>query len=129
MQRFSVLGAMAVAVLGCASLNSLKPISTTDAVIDDVTGRAPFIGGSCITAVDGQPVDRARGRVVTYVPVAIVRPGTHTLTVKLPEGETPETMTVSASFEAGKRYRIRRETDRVAVIEDEGGRSKSGVMY
>jgi hypothetical protein len=129
MQRLSVLGAVTVAVLGCASLGSLTPSSTSDAVIDDVTGKPPFVAGSCITAVDGHAVDRARGHVVTYVPVAIVTPGKHTLTVKLSDGETPETTTVSASFEAGKRYRIKRNNDSVIVVEDDAGRSRSGVMY
>ena len=58
MQRLLVLGVVALAVLGCASLTSLNPISTTHATIDDVSGKPPFIAGNCITAVDGQAVER-----------------------------------------------------------------------
>jgi hypothetical protein len=129
MQRLSLLGAVMVAVLGCAAVGSLTPSSTTHAIIDDVSGRPPIIAGYCITQVDGHGVERARSHVITYVPVAIVPPGKHTLTLELKDGETPTTTTVSASFVAGKRYRIRRQDDAIVVLEDEDDRHSSGIMY
>jgi hypothetical protein len=118
-----------VAVLGCAAVGSLTPSSTTHAIIDDVTGNPATVAGYRIAQVDGHDVERARSHVITYVPVAIVTPGKHTLTLEPKDGETPETATVSASFEAGKRYRIRRQSDAIVVVEDEDDRHGSAIMY
>jgi hypothetical protein len=131
MQRLAVVSAFAVAILGCASLGSLTPSSTTHAMIDDVTGGPPLVAGHCIAQVDGQPVVRAEGRMITYIPVVVVTPGEHTLTLELNNGEdTPEKITLTGTFEAGKRYRIKHNVDgALKIIEDEDDRHKSGVMY
>ena len=88
------------------------------ATIDDVAVPATLDSGYKVVAVDGKPVERARSSIDTVVPVAIIQPGTHTLSIEPHFGATLEATTVSAAFEAGKRYRLKFEDEGVTVVED-----------
>src|SRR5580765_2424083 len=84
---------LAVAAL-CLALAGLS-CGERSAYINDV-GR----GRARIIAVDGQPVERARSKYVTRVPVALVKPGPHTFRVIMrvnESGAPEETLLVSAT--------------------------------
>jgi hypothetical protein len=71
--------------------------------------------GYRVVAVDGKAVERAQSPIDTVIPNAVIEPGAHTLSL---EHHTGTTATVSASFEAGKRYRLELKNDEVTVAED-----------
>ncbi len=96
-------------MLLCGCVSSTGNFSGRQAIVDDVTGKAPYVTGYCVVAVDGEPVQRAKSSTVTIIPMVIVEPGHHTLTI----GER----TVTATFEAGKSYRIKSENGELSVVE------------
>ena len=114
--RITGVGVLVTALCGCIS-SAGRPAAQY-ARVDDVTGEAPFVSGYCVVAVDGKPVQRARSAVDTVIPIALIDPGEHTLSVKIRGAEPPAEMTVSARFEEGKRYRLKRENGEVSVVED-----------
>ena len=79
------------------------------------------LGGRAeLLAVDGQPVGRARSRYVTVVPVALVRPGRHAFLVRMRTGEggvATDTLVVSATVVAGRRYRFEDRDGTLQLIE------------
>lgn len=112
MRIYPVICVIAIALCGCASITPRAEDS--HAIVNDVTGR----DFECqVVAVDGKPVERLGSffSLRTVIPNAIVEPGVHTLTLEPRSGKN---LTVSASFEAGKRYRIKLENDEVKVVED-----------
>lgn len=78
-----------------------------------------------LLAVDDQPVKRAASRYVTVVPFAVITPGPHTLRVRLEAdkgGASEETLLVSATVAAGKRYRFESRGRALQLIEDRAER-------
>jgi len=60
-----------------------------------------------ILEIDGRPVERAKSKYVTVVPMALVEPGLHKLRVRFePDsvGATAETLSISTEVDAGKAY-------------------------
>ena len=96
-------------MLLCGCVSSTGNVGGRQAIVDDVTGKAPYVSGYCVDAVDGKLVQRAKSSMVTVVPVVVVDPGQHTLTI----GER----TVTGTFEAGKSYRIKSENGELSVVE------------
>ena len=107
MSRVAVSGCFGLLLCGCVS--STGSVGGRQAIVDDVTGKAPYLSGYCVDAVDGKPVRRATSSTVTVIPMALVDPGRHALTI----GER----TVTAVFEAGKSYRIKNEHGTLSVVE------------
>ena len=92
---------LAAFMLAAAGLSSCgKPTAT----VNDL-GRVP----ARILDIDGRPVQRAKSKYITVIPVAIVAPGAHTFRVRFetgPLGAAAETLVVSATVDAGKRYQF-----------------------
>lgn len=116
MVLITAVGILVMACSGCIS--SAGRLDARYAIVDDVTREAPFVSGSCVVAVDGKPVQRARSGVVTVIPMALVDPGEHTLSLKSHDADLPAETTVSATFEACKRYRIKHENGEVSIVEE-----------
>ena len=116
MRGYSVIYITAITLCGCAS--PAPRVDRPHATVNDVAVRAPLDSGYQVVAVDGKPVKRARSSIHTVVPFALIEPGSHTLSVEPRSGGTLKATTVSASFEAGKRYRLKLENDEVTVVED-----------
>lgn len=114
--RITVVGAVVTAICGCIS--SARRLDARYAIVDDVTGKAPSESGYCVVAVDGKPVQRARSGVDTVIPMALIDPGEHELSLNTRNAGSPAETIVSATFEAGKRYRIKNENGEVSVVED-----------
>ncbi|MBN1909317.1 MAG: hypothetical protein JW818_06235 [Pirellulales bacterium] len=71
--------------------------------------------------MDGKPVRRASGRIVTLVPFALVPQGKRELTLqRKPHADKskPETLKLTATLEAGKRYRFAYQNGDVVLIEE-----------
>ena len=102
---------IAITCLALAGLSCEAP----KAVIDDV-----FSHRARILTVDGAPVTRMHSRVVTMVPSALVPPGRHTFRVRMEaEGDSPEeTLLVSATVAAGKRYRFEGAGKTLRLVEE-----------
>lgn len=96
-----------MALSGCVS--SADHFRAQHAIIDDVNAHPPCLSAYCVVAVDGKPAQRAKSSVVTVIPMVVVEPGEHTLTI----GEA----TVTATFEAGKSYLIKSEDGELSVVE------------
>jgi len=104
---------MIALLFGCANP---KP----RAFINDVSVPYAINTGYTVAAIDGKPVERLRGKVVTMVPYAIVVPGTHSLTLR-PEktSELPqEDISITTTFEADKTYRVASQDGRISMVED-----------
>ena len=118
MRPVLAVGAVTLAACACASCESSTP-AAPHAVINDVAVKHTVDSGYHLVAVDGKPVERVQSDgLITYVPLAIVEPGTHTLSLEPRDGSTPEVTTVTTTLEAGKRYRFKRENNSVTVVED-----------
>lgn len=113
------IGLVALCMCSCTAL---RPRSTY-AIVNDITGAETIDSGYLVLAVDGKPVKRTEGIITTVIPMAIVEPGTHTLKIE-PGKDAAQVTTVSASFEAGKLYRIvpDRNNNSVTVVEDNSKR-------
>ena len=98
-----------VAIATCGCVSTFDNVSSRHAIINDVTVRDPYLADYCVQAVDGEPVQRVSSPVATMVPLAIAEPGEHTLTI----GKSH----VTAYFESGKSYRIKKENDALSVVE------------
>lgn len=108
---------LVVALLGgCASGTLFSKRS--HATINDVSVPGPIDSGYKVVAVDGKPVERLESSVHTVIPFATVESGEHTLSLEPSVGNGLTPTVVTASFEAGKRYRIHREAGAVSVVED-----------
>jgi hypothetical protein len=83
---------VSVVVAGCGPSHHF-------ARIDDCTG-----AGYRIVAVDGMAEKRLQGSVVTYVPVVLVEPGSHTFTLQNRDVQQDK-LTITATVEADKGYR------------------------
>jgi hypothetical protein len=112
MRIYPVICVIAIALCGCVSITPRT--ADSHAIVNDVTGTDVEYQ---VVAVDGKPVERLGSffSIRTVVPYVVVEPGTHSLSLMPRSGET---MTVSASFAAGKRYRLNQENDVVTVVED-----------
>ncbi|MBC8871357.1 MAG: hypothetical protein H8E44_18175 [Planctomycetes bacterium] len=115
MFRSTVAVILVTALGGCVS----SPLHSVDrhAIVDDVTSKAPYIADNCVVAVDGKPVRRARSPTVTVIPMALVEAGEHTLTLNILSKDSLAYSTVTATFEAGKGYRIKSENGELSVVE------------
>jgi len=90
-------------------------------LINDVNVAVSSDSGYRLVAVDGKPVKRQSSHWDTVIPYAILEPGVHTLTLERRIGSDATTTKVSASLEAGKRYRFKGEAETVVVVEDAEG--------
>jgi hypothetical protein len=90
-------------------------------MINDVNLAQPLDSGFRLVAVDGRPVKRQNSHWIDVIPYAILEPGAHTLTLERRVGSDSATTTVSASLEAGKRYRFKAEAESVVIVEDAEG--------
>ena len=115
MFRIALAGIVVSALCGCVS--SSGAYGDRHAIVDDITGKAPYLADYCIVAVDGKPVKRARSATVTVIPMALVEPGEHTLTLVVGSEDSLAKSTVTATFEAGKGYRIKSENGELSVVE------------
>jgi hypothetical protein len=115
MFRITVVGILVTALCGCISARG--HFGVRHAIVDDVTGKSPFVSGYCVVAVDGKPVRRAKSATVTVIPMALVESGEHTLTLNVGSGDALAESTVTATFEAGKGYRIKSENGKLSVVE------------
>ncbi|MEX2287539.1 MAG: hypothetical protein WD648_10655 [Planctomycetaceae bacterium] len=97
-------------ILGCSSQ---RPF----AVVDDVTVPSRLDTGYKLIEVDGMPVKRARGRVVTMIPVALVEPGKHTFTWE-DSGTPKKVISVFAVVDADKSYRLADRDGAFVLVED-----------
>lgn len=113
--RILVALVVVTTICGCSS-NAVR--WDQRAILDDVTGKPPFVTGHCVVAVDGKPVKRCRDPFVTVIPMVELEPGTHVITVRLTD-ESGNPMTVSGGFEAGKRYKIKSRDRELSVVETE----------
>jgi hypothetical protein len=93
-----LLFVVALAAGGCAGFPQ-------HAVINDIATVGQTGPGYMVTKVDGKPVKRASNSDKTAVPVALVEPGQHELTLKLKGGGGPE-VNISADIHAHCEYRI-----------------------
>lgn len=78
-------------------------------------------GRAELLAVDGGPVTRAHSKYVTMVPFALVDPGSHTFRVRLKadtSGAREETLLVSATVVAGKRYRFENRGSALELVQE-----------
>jgi hypothetical protein len=112
------IGLVVLCLCGCTAL---RPRSSY-AIVNDVTNQ-PIDAGYRVLDVDGKPVKRTEGIITTVIPMAIVEPGTHTLKIE-PGKDAVQVTTVSASFEAGKLYRIVPDgnNNSVTVVEENSKR-------
>jgi hypothetical protein len=104
--RFGIGVVIAMAVTACGP---------RDATIEDTFG-----GRARVLAVDGHAPQRASSKYVTVIPVVVVGPGEHAFRVVLSpkeSGAPAETLSVSASTLAGRRYRFREGTQGIELIE------------
>ena len=77
-----------------------------------------------LLTVDGQPVERARSRFVTVVPMALVDPGPHTFQVRMRAaglGAPGETLLVQGTVTAGKRYRFESDAGTLRLVRTRDG--------
>jgi hypothetical protein len=116
MRDYFIIGLIAVALCGCTSPASRA--RNTYALLDDVSVPQEPNYDYKVVAVDGKPVERMHGYLATYVPYAVIEPGNHTLSLDPDVLSTAQATTLSASFEAGKTYRIKRENETVTVVEE-----------
>lgn len=79
------------------------------------------LGGRAeLLAVDGHPVERARSKYVTMVPVALVEPGPHAFRVRMgadESGAPEETLIVSATVAAGRHYQFETHDGTLHLVE------------
>ena len=104
-----------IAAITCGCMSSGGP-SARRAIVDDVTGTAPFVSNYGVVAVDGRPVKRCRDPFVTVIPLVELEPGTHTLTLRLADDDGNQT-TVTGDFAGGKSYRIKSERGKLSIVE------------
>jgi hypothetical protein len=106
--------ALGATLVGCSALNQRGPHAT----INDVALPAELRSEYTLGAVDGKPVERLSGVLVTHVPYAVVAPGKHTFTLEPDPGSSKRRTTISAKVEAGKHYRLVVEREQVVLAED-----------
>jgi hypothetical protein len=97
--------------------------SAPRALIEDLTESNPTNPSYFVVAVDGKPARRMEGDMIDPTPCVVVTPGNHTLNLEQRTGESPKSATISSSFQAGKRYRIKDEDGEPVIAEapDPGG--------
>src|SRR5690348_8696324 len=90
MIRGLTIGVALLAIFGCASTKSGG--AKNSSIINDVAVKAPLDSGYRVAAVDGKAPRRAEGgHLRPMVPVVIIPPGVHTLTLEPKEsGELKE---------------------------------------
>jgi len=101
------------ALTGC--IFKVQNLQDTDAIIADVS-ESSSLQPYCIVAIDGKPVRRASSEWITIIPDALVEEGTHTLTVNVGDDISAVETTVTATFEAGRRYQIEYANGELAVL-------------
>ncbi len=116
MRTFTVI-IIATSTCGCLSSGGS---SGRRAIVDDVTGKPPFVSDYGVVAVDGKPVKRCKDPFVTVIPLVELEPGTHTLTVRLADDDGNKS-TVTGDFEAGKTYRVKSEHGNLSIVERDDG--------
>jgi hypothetical protein len=117
MIRCLTIGVALLAISGCASTKSGG--ARNSSIINDVAVKAPLDSGYRVAAVDGKAAKRAEGgHFTTMVPVVIIQPGVHTLSLEPKEPGELKEVTITALIEGGKRYRLKHENDEVTLIND-----------
>jgi hypothetical protein len=121
-----VMAFAVVAMLGGCSLSKQE---IPHATIDDISIGSELDPSYQIAEVDGKPVVRQSGIVNTVVPFAIVTPGSHVFLLKpeIASSVPAGTISISATVEAGKRYRLVRKEGRVSLVEDPGSTSRNAA--
>lgn len=117
MRKVVSLQVILVALVGCATGGN--PFPADKALVNDVSVSAALDSGYRVSEVDGVPAQRAYSGVVTVVPYVVLTAGEHTLAVESRSGNSLPTAEVTATFEAGKRYRLERKANALLVVEDE----------
>lgn len=112
MIRGLTIGLALMAISGCAKSGGPKNSS----IINDVAVKAPLDSGYRVAAVDGKAAKRAEGK--SMVPVVIVQPGVHTLSLEPKEPGELKEVSIIAPIEGGKRYRLKHENDEVTLVDD-----------
>lgn len=117
MTRSLTIGLALVAISGCASTRSGG--ARNSSIINDVAVKAPLDSGYRVAAVDGQAARRAEGgHLRPMVPVVIIPPGVHTLSLEPKEPGELKEQTITAVIDGGKRYRLKHENDEVTLVDD-----------
>jgi hypothetical protein len=117
MIRGLTIGLALVAIAGCISGKSGGPNNSS--IINDVAVKEPLDSGYRVAAVDGKDPRRAEGgHLRPMVPVVIIPPGVHTLTLEPKEPGELKEVTIIAPIEGGKRYRLKHENDEVTLVND-----------
>ncbi len=102
---------VAITLAGCSS-------SPRSAYINDVSVRASDDTGYQIIEVDGTAMKRQRGSFVTYVPLGLVEPGTHTFVLQRKDA-SDDKLVISGVVEANKKYRLATCDDgAIQLVED-----------
>lgn len=91
--------------------------------VNDVSVNDSIDAGYLLVSIDGAPVRRARGEVATVVPVALVRPGTHTFELQSKRNPKAPPTTISAEVQADKEYRFAAKNNAVVLVETYSGPS------
>ena len=105
---------LGIAALGCTA----TAVPADKAVVNDVAVPAALDSGYRITKVDGKLVERARSQFVSVVPFVLLDEGEHTLSLQAASGKSLPDTAVTATFEVGKRYRLKKDGDVVSVVAD-----------
>jgi len=107
-----------IVTLGCSAGGRAFPADK--ATINDVAIRSTEDSGYRVVSVDGKPCERAASRYVNVVPLVLVEPGEHELSIEAKDaGSALPPLKVTATVEPGKRYRFAKDGESVAVVEEE----------
>ena len=89
---------MLTAIFGCASTKSGG--ANNSSIINDVAVQAPLDSGYRVAAVDGKAARRAEGgHLRPMVPVVIIPPGVHTISLEPKEAGELKEVTITAAIE------------------------------
>lgn len=101
---------------GCRS--GLNAFPADKAILNDLAVPAALDSGFRVAQVDGQAAQRARSAVITVVPYVLIEPGERRLQLEPRSGQDLPPTAITGMFEAGKRYRLKRDGDVVTFVKD-----------
>jgi len=89
-----------------------------NALIDDVVDGTKT--GYKLVKVDGQEVKRIESKIITRIPFAILKEGTHNLLFEIRRDDVPgqKNISLSASLQARKMYRLEINEDKFKLVID-----------
>ena len=107
-----------IVTIGCSAGGGAFP--ENKATINDVAIRSTEDVGYRVVSVDGKPCERAASRYVSVVPLVLVEPGEHELSIEAKDaGSALPPLKVTATVEPGKRYRFIKDGESVVVVEEQ----------